>query len=124
VLDIGCGAGTDLLLAARRTGPKGKAIGVDPTPAMRESAARFAREIGLAGIVEIRAGSTDALPVDDGSVDVVISNGVVNLAPYKSVAFGEIARVLKPGGRLYLADVMIQEELSEKSRRDADLWAA
>lgn len=124
ILDIGSGAGTDLLLAARRTGPKGKAIGVDPTPAMREHAARYAAAAGLSGIVELREGLSDALPVDDASIDVVISNGVVNLAPDKARVFLEIARVLKPGGRLYLADVLLDEELSDKARGDADLWAA
>jgi len=124
ILDIGSGAGMDLLLAARRTGPEGKAIGVDPTPAMREHAARCAAAAGLSGIVELREGYSDALPLDDASVDVVISNGVVNLAPDKTRVFSEIARVLKQGGRLYLADVLLDEELSEKSRSDADLWAA
>jgi len=124
VLDIGSGAGTDLLLAARRTGPKGKAIGVDPTAAMREHAARYAAAAGLSEIVELREGLSDALPADDAAVDVVITNGVVNLAPDKTKVFAEIARVLKPEGRLYLADVVLDEELSETSRRDADLWAA
>jgi len=124
VVDIGSGAGMDLLLAARKTGPRGKAIGVDPTPGMRARAAEFAREAGLSEIVELREGRSDALPVDDASVDLVISNGVINLATDKSLAFKEIARVLKPGGRLYLADVLLDEELSEKSQRDADLWAA
>ena len=124
VLDIGSGAGMDLLLSARRTGPTGKAIGVDPTPAMRESATAFAREAGLSEIVEIREGRAEDLPVESGSIDVVTSNGVINLTPDKNVAFREIARVLRPGGRLHLADIVIQEELSLKSRSDADLWAA
>jgi SAM-dependent methyltransferase len=124
VLDIGSGAGMDLLLAARRVGRRGKAIGVDSTPAMRERAMASAAEAGLAAIVEIRDGRAEELPVGDGEIDVVISNGVINLTPDKTVAFGEIARVLKPGGRLYLADVVIQEELSDKSRSDAELWAA
>jgi len=124
VLDIGCGAGTDLLLAARRTGPGGKAIGVDATQAMRELAAVCARQADLHERVEIRAGRAEELPVDDASIDVVISNGVINLAPDKRVAFGEIVRVLRPGGRLYLADVVITEELSQASRSDAELWAA
>ncbi len=124
VLDIGCGAGTDLLLAARRTGSAGKAIGVDATLAMRELVASGARKAGLSGCVEIRAGRAEALPVDDASIDVVISNGVINLAPDKLLAFSEIVRVLRPGGRLYLADVVISEELSQASRSDAELWAA
>ena len=84
----------------------------------------FAREMGLAETVEVRDGRAEKLPVGDASIDVVISNGVINLTPDKHVAFGEIARVLKPGGRLYLADVVIVEELSDKARRDEDLWAA
>ncbi len=124
VLDIGCGAGTDLLLAARRTGAGGKVIGVDATRAMRELAASSARQADLSERVDIRAGRAEELPVDDASIDVVISNGVINLAPDKRVAFGEIVRVLRPGGRLYLADVVITEELSQTSRSDAELWAA
>jgi arsenite methyltransferase len=124
VLDIGCGAGTDLLIAARRIGPKGKAIGIDATSGMRERAEEFAREAGLSEIVEVRAGRAERLPVDDGTVDVVISNGVINLTPDKEAALREIARVLRPGGRLQLADVAIDEELSDRSRTDADLWAA
>lgn len=124
VLDIGSGAGMDLLLSARRTGPRGKVIGIDPTPAMRECAASCAREADLDRIVELRAGTADALPVEDASVDVVTSNGVINLSTDKTVAFREIARVLRPGGRLYLADVALDEELSPKARGDANLWAA
>jgi ubiquinone/menaquinone biosynthesis C-methylase UbiE len=124
VLDIGCGAGMDLLLAARRSGPSGRAIGVDMTPAMIERAKRSAVKAGLWETVEIRRGVAEELPVESESIDVVISNGVLNLSPDKHSAFGEIYRVLKPGGRLYLADVVVQRELSLAARSDVDLWAA
>jgi arsenite methyltransferase len=124
VLDHACGAGMDLLLAARRCGPTGRAIGVDMTPAMRDVAAHAAQAAGLGTIVDIRAGFYEHLPVDDASVDVVISNGVVNLAPDKAQVFREIHRVLREGGRLYLADVVVQRELKEDVRNDPDLWAA
>jgi SAM-dependent methyltransferase len=124
VLDIGCGAGMDLLLAARRTGPGGRAIGVDMTPAMRERAAASAMKAGLWRNIEVRAGVVEELPVKDESIDVVISNGVINLSPDKNRAFRDIHRVLRPGGRLYLADVVVQRELSHDVRSDVDLWAA
>ncbi len=121
VLDIGCGAGMDLLLAARRVGPSGRAIGVDMTPAMAERARASAAAAGL-GNVEVRLGDALALPLDDASVDVVISNGVINLTPDKSRAYAEIHRVLKPGGRLQLGDIVVAHELSEDIRNNIDLW--
>ncbi len=121
VVDIGCGAGTDLLLAARRTGPQGRAIGVDMTEAMREQAARGAARCGLRN-VEIRSGDATHLPVEDASADVVISNGVLNLVPEKERAVAEIARVLRPGGRVQIADIVIGEALPDSSLRDIDLW--
>jgi arsenite methyltransferase len=121
VLDIGCGAGMDLLLAARRVGPTGRAIGVDMTDAMVERARASARAAGLAQ-VEVRTGDATSLPVEDASVDVVISNGVLNLVPEKERAFAEIVRVLKPGARLQLADILLDVELSEDARRNIDLW--
>ena len=123
VLDHACGAGVDLLLAARRVGTAGHAIGVDMTPAMREQVMAAADEAGLANIVEVRAGLFEDLPVASASVDVVISNGVVNLAPDKTRVFQEIARVLRPGGRLYLADVVVERELKLEVREDPELWA-
>jgi len=122
VLDIGSGAGTDLLLAARRVGPRGRAIGVDMTEGMRETCREGAREIGLAN-VEVRDGDIHDLPVEDMSVDVVISNGVLNLAHDKRVAFAEAFRALRPGGRLQLADIVVKEELSDSIRQDYELWA-
>jgi len=124
VLDHACGAGTDLLLAARQVGPGGRAIGVDMTPAMRAVAETGAREAGLAERVEVRAGFLEELPVESHSVDVVISNGVLNLSPDKPRVLAEIARVLKPGGRLQLADVVVQRELKLEARVQPELWAA
>jgi SAM-dependent methyltransferase len=122
VLDHACGAGTDLLLAAKRVGPSGRAIGVDMTSAMRDAARLSASEAGLA--VEILEGMYEALPVADASVDVVISNGVLNLAPDKRRVLREVHRVLKPGGVLYLADVVVQRELTLRARSEPELWAA
>jgi arsenite methyltransferase len=121
VLDVGCGAGTDLLLAALRVGPKGAAIGVDMTEAMRALAADGAKVCGLAN-VDVREGDAVGLPVDDRSVDVVFSNGVLNLVPEKQRAITEMTRVLKPGGRVQIADVIIGERLSESIVSDIDLW--
>jgi arsenite methyltransferase len=101
VLDHACGAGMDLLLAARRVGPSGRAIGIDMTPAMVEQAMWAAAEAGMVDRIEVHRGFYEALPVPDGTVDVVISNGVLNLAPDKGQVLKEIHRVLKPGGRLY-----------------------
>lgn len=121
VLDVGCGAGTDLLLAARRLQPDGRAIGVDMTAAMRARAIDGAQRCGLTN-VDVLDGEATSLPVDAASVDVVISNGVLNLVPDKRKAFGEIARVLKPGGRAQIADIVIGEMLPESALRDIDLW--
>ena len=121
VLDIGSGAGMDLLLAAQRVGPEGKAIGVDMTDAMLDRARASARALGLEQ-VEVRKGDATSLPVESASVDVVISNGVINLVPEKERAFDEIVRVLKPGGRLQLGDILLDVELSEDTRRNIDLW--
>jgi arsenite methyltransferase len=121
VVDIGSGAGTDLLLAARRVGPTGRAIGVDMTEAMRLRAAQGAAACGLTN-VEVRSGDATRLPIDDRSVDVVISNGVLNLVPEKERAVAEIARVLKPGGQVQIGDIVIGEVLPESALRDIDLW--
>src|SRR5712691_10783198 len=121
VVDIGSGAGTDLLLAAFHVGLHGRAIGVDMTEAMRDRARRGATACGLAH-VEVREGEATALPIDPESVDVVMSNGVLNLVPEKRAAVAEIWRVLKPGGRLQIADIVLGVELSEDARHDIDLW--
>src|SRR5690242_5021676 len=121
VLDVGCGAGMDLLLLAKRTGPSGHAIGVDMTDAMVERARKSAAVAGLQQ-VEVRRGDAAALPVSDASINIVSSNGVLNLVPEKERAFAEIIRVLKPGGRLHLTDIALDVELPEEARRNIDLW--
>jgi arsenite methyltransferase len=121
VLDLGCGAGTDLLIAAQMTGPEGRVVGVDMTPSMLERAGTSAREMGLVN-VELHESLIETLPLADGSVDVVISNGVIDLVPDKDAVFDEIDRVLRPGGRLQLADVVIHTEVSEDARARIDLW--
>ena len=121
VVDIGSGAGMDLLLAARRAGPSGRVIGIDMTEAMRRRASQGAAMAGLTS-VEVREGDATSLPVEDGTIDVVISNGVLNLVPEKERAVAEIARVLKPAGRLQIADIIIGEALPDSALRDIDLW--
>lgn len=121
VLDLGCGAGTDLLIAAQMTGPAGRVIGVDMTPAMLEQARASAEQMGLAN-VELHESLIETLPLTNASVDVVISNGVIDLVPDKEAVLDEIDRVLRPGGRLQLADVVIHHEVSEDARKRIDLW--
>jgi arsenite methyltransferase len=121
VLDLGCGAGTDLLIAAQMTGPAGRVIGVDMTATMLERARQSATEMGLTN-VELHESLIEALPLGDASVDVVISNGVIDLVPDKDAVFDEIDRVLRRGGRLQLADVVIHREVSEDARSRIDLW--
>jgi arsenite methyltransferase len=121
VLDLGCGAGTDLLIAAQMTGRGGRAIGVDMTLAMLERAAQSAAEMGLRN-VELHESLIESLPLADASVDVVISNGVLDLVPDKDAVLDEIDRVLRPGGRLQLADVVIHHEVSDDARERIDLW--
>ena len=124
ILDVGCGAGMDLLLAARQTGIMGRVIGVDITPAMIERAKCAALKAGLWENVEVRRGMAEELPVESETVDIVISNGALNLSADKARSFSEVYRVLRPGGRFYLADVVVQRELSLAARSDVDLWAA
>jgi arsenite methyltransferase len=121
VLDLGCGAGTDLLVAAQMVGPDGHVIGLDMTESMLARARASADDMGLAN-VELHQGLIESLPVDDASVDIVTSNGVIDLVPDKDAVFGEIVRVLRPGGRLQIADVVIHTEVSEDARKNIDLW--
>lgn len=124
VLDLGCGAGTDLLIAARRVGPSGRVIGVDASPTMRRCAEMAARAAGLAERVEIREGQCEALPVADASVDLVIANGVLSFAAERAQVFAETRRVLKPGGRLHLAELVLARPLAFDAEGGADQWAA
>ena len=121
VVDVGSGAGIDSLIAARMVGSEGRVIGVDMTPAMLEKARTSADEGGFTN-VEFRQGLAESLPVLDSWADVVISNGVLNLTPDKDAALREMARVLKPGGRLQIGDILVQKPVPESAKRDIGLW--
>lgn len=122
VLDIGCGAGFDTLLAARMVGPTGRVIALDMTPAMREKTQAGAAAKGLTN-VQVVDGFAEDLPLPDASVDVVISNGVINLTPDKSVVMREVYRVLKPGGRIQIGDIVVAREVPQDAKDDIDLWS-
>ena len=122
VLDIGCGAGFDSLIAARQVGDTGRVISVDMTPAMLDKAAAGARQVGITSI-EFREGFAEALPADDASIDVVISNGVINLCPDKLAVMQEVHRVLEPGGRIQIADIVVHKEVPQDAKDDIDLWS-
>jgi len=121
VVDVGCGAGIDSLIAARLVGTEGQVIGIDMTPEMLEKAQRNADQAGLTH-VEFRKGLAEALPVPDEWTDLVISNGVLNLVPDKQAALAEMYRILKPGGRLQIGDILVQKPVPEDAKRDIDLW--
>lgn len=123
VIDLGSGSGMDAFVAAHLVGPTGRVIGVDFTAAQLDKARRLAAAAGL-GRVEFHAGRIESLPVPDGSVDCVISNGVINLAPDKDLVFTEAARALRPGGRLAMADIVTELPLKESIVCNADLWAS
>ena len=122
VLDVGSGAGFDTLLAAQQVGPRGRVHAVDMTDAMLAKTAAGARELGLENITTHLA-YAESLPLEDGAVDVVISNGVINLTPDKESAMREIWRVLKPGGRVQLADIIVHKEVDQASKDDIELWS-
>ena len=121
VLDVGSGAGTDSLVAAQMVGPEGRVTGIDMTPEMLAKARAAAVEMGATN-VEFIEGEAERLPFEDERFDVVISNGVIDLAPDKDAVFSEVHRVLRPGGRIQIADVTIQSPVSEEGRRKIDLW--
>src|SRR5688572_5660618 len=122
VLDVGCGAGFDSLIAARQVGPAGRVISVDMTEAMLEKMRIGAQQMRLMN-VEPRLGYLESLPVDDASVDVVISNGVINLTPDKVQAMREVWRVLKPAGRFQIADIVVHKEVPQDAKDDIELWS-
>ncbi len=123
VLDLGSGGGIDTVLAARRVGPTGRVIGLDMLPEMCERARVASKDAGVEGWCEFREGEMEAIPLPDASIDVVISNGVVNLSPRKSRAFAEIVRVLRPGGRMCVSDLVVNDDLPPEVLSSEAAWA-
>lgn len=121
VVDIGCGAGIDSLVAAKKVGSNGKVIGVDMTDAMLNKARKAGEEAGF-NQVEFKKGHAESLPIEDGWADIVISNGVINLTPDKKTTFREIARILKPNGRVQIGDILVQKKVPDSAKRKIDLW--
>ena len=125
VVDVGCGAGIDSIIAAKMVGATGSVIGIDMTPAMVVKAREGAKEVEVeVHNVEFRQGLAESLPVADGWADVVISNGVLNPFPDKLAGLQEMARVLKTGGRLQIGDILVQKAVPDNGKRDINLWKA
>lgn len=122
VLDVGCGAGFDTLQAAIQVGPSGRVTAVDMTDAMLTKTSAGAAALGLTNI-DVRHGFAEELPAQDATIDVVISNGVVNLCPDKTAVMREVHRVLKPGGRFQIADIVVHKEVPQNAKDDIDLWS-
>ncbi|MGH2690026.1 MAG: arsenite methyltransferase [Actinomycetota bacterium] len=122
VLDLGSGGGIDVILSARRVGPAGRAYGLDMTDEMLDLARRNAAQAGV-GNVEFLKGTIEEIPLPDETVDVVISNCVINLSPDKGRVLGEVARVLRPGGRFAVSDVVADPGMDEATRRDMEQWS-
>jgi arsenite methyltransferase len=123
VLDVGSGGGIDTILAARRIGPEGRSIGLDMLEEMCERGRRHASEAGVDGWTEFLQGEMEDIPLPDDSIDVVVSNGVLNLSGRKSRAMAEIFRLLRPGGRICLADLTVEGELPAEVANDQSAWA-
>jgi ubiquinone/menaquinone biosynthesis C-methylase UbiE len=123
VLDLGCGSGTDAFCAGTSVGATGRVVGVDFTDAQVARATTLGERNGIANVQFVEA-SIDDLPFDDATFDVIISNGVLNLSPVKQLVFAEAARVLRPGGRLAISDILSASPLKEATRRNTELWAA
>lgn len=121
VIDVGCGAGIDSLIASRMVGPRGRVVGIDMTAAMLDRARASARTMHATN-VEFQLGYAEQLPVPDACADVVISNGVVNLVPDKLAGLREMARVLAPRGRLQIGDILVSKAVPDSAKRDIDLW--
>ena len=122
VVELGCGAGMDTVIASRMVGPSGRVVAIDMTPEMLDEARAAATSAGATNI-DFHHGYIEDIPVPDGSADVIISNGVINLAPDKKRVFLEMHRILKAGGRLQIGDIVVQKAVPESAKRNIDLWA-
>ena len=123
VLDVGCGAGMDSFIAAHLVGPTGRVIGLDMTDAMVAKAIRWREEWAIPHL-DFRQGLAEEIPLPDGCADVAISNGVINLTPDKAKVFRGVYRVLRPGGRLQIADIVVQRDIPPEAREQVDIWTA